>query len=62
MYIAEIEDGVWLAFGNGDPCRTLVKDSARKFDMKSQAWRATEKAQAIPHRKGFPYALIEEIS
>jgi len=31
MYIVEIDDGVWLAPWVGDPGRTLVKESARKY-------------------------------
>ena len=30
-YIVELEPGVWLARGQGDPCRTVVKESARRY-------------------------------
>jgi len=30
-YIIELEPGVWLARGQGDPCRTLVRAKARKY-------------------------------
>lgn len=30
--IVELEDGVYLADGNGDPPRTLIKENAKQFD------------------------------
>ncbi len=37
MYIVELEFGVWLAPWDGDPGRTLKKESARKFHTKADA-------------------------
>ena len=64
MYIVEIEDGVYLAPWDGDPGRTLVKESAKKFKTKSSAMQAKKTAQSIPHRLargGFPNARIEGV-
>jgi hypothetical protein len=60
MYIVEIEEGVWLSPWDGDPGRTLVKDSAKQFKTENDAGKALGKARALPHRNGFPYAKIEE--
>lgn len=44
MYIVEIEAGVWLAPWEGDPGRTLVRDSAKRFRLASSAFKALSKA------------------
>jgi len=31
MWIVEIDEGVWLAPWQGDPGRTLVKESAKRY-------------------------------
>ena len=38
--VVELEKGVWLAPWKGDPGRTLVQSSARKFNSKHSARRA----------------------
>jgi len=62
MWIVEIETGVWLATWDGDPGRTLVKDSAKQFKSEQSAGRALGKARAILHRNGFPHAKVEPIT
>ena len=32
-WIVELEPGVWMAQGNGDPPRTCIAEHARKFDV-----------------------------
>jgi hypothetical protein len=44
MYIVEIEAGVWLAPWSGDPGRTLVRDSAKRFRLASSAFKALSEA------------------
>lgn len=31
QYVVELEEGCWLAEGEGDPCRTLVRGTAWVF-------------------------------
>ena len=38
-FIAELETNVWIAKGNGDPARTIVKKNARKFKTHLKAER-----------------------
>lgn len=45
MYIVELEEGVFLAPGEGDPSRTLVKASAKRFLFSAWAARALTKAR-----------------
>ena len=52
-YIAEIEPGVWIANGFGDPPRTLIKDNARRFTDKRLASMAIRRARKF---KPFPAA------
>jgi hypothetical protein len=44
MYIVELEKGVWLAPGDGDPSRTLKKENAKQFRTTSSANRALKNA------------------
>lgn len=51
-YIIELEKGVWLTTGCGDPPRTLVVENARRYPTKSNAensWKYYKRANA--HRK-----------
>lgn len=51
-YIIEFEQGVYFADIYGDPGRTLKIESAKKFQLKSEAQRALLKAKReYPHRK-----------
>lgn len=45
-YIIELEEGVYLADGIGDPARTTVKGNARKFSSSVSAYRSLKKALA----------------
>jgi len=44
MYIVEIEPGVWLATWQGDPGRTLVENSAKKYPSARSAFSAIARA------------------
>ncbi len=44
-WIVEIEQGLWLAKWQGDPGRTLVKDSARMYDSQFAAQCALQRAR-----------------
>ena len=46
-FIVRLEDGVWLADGDGDPPRTLVRDNARVFDSVFEASWAIGMARAM---------------
>jgi hypothetical protein len=37
MYIVELEKGVWLAPGQGDPARTLKIENAKQYKRKNWA-------------------------
>ena len=43
--IIELEKGVWLASGVGDPPRTLIQMSAREFYTMKKALEALEEAR-----------------
>jgi len=55
-YIVKLEDGVWLADGDGDPPRTIVRHNANRFITLYAAGRALAKAQRI---QPFRSAAIE---
>lgn len=57
-FIVEIETGVWLAPWEGDPGRTLVRSSAKRFVTRQSARRAL--ANACMYHP-FKAAKIEEI-
>jgi len=44
-WIVELEDGVWLASGTGDPARTLVRDNAKRFNTLAAALFAIRDAR-----------------
>lgn len=44
VWIVELEKGVWLADGRGDPPRTLVRDNARRFRSEIGAYQALQEA------------------
>lgn len=50
LVIVELEPGVWLAEGEGDPPRTLVKDSAKRFQSGPAAVGALCRARAFSGR------------
>lgn len=43
--IIELEEGVWLADGEGDPPRTLVMENAKDFANMKEATEALAKAR-----------------
>jgi hypothetical protein len=45
MYIVKLEKGVWLAPWDGDPGRTLKKENAKEFKLKSDANHALIQAR-----------------
>ena len=45
MWIVKLEPGVWLADGDGDPPRTLVRDNAKRFSTYQTAWLALDEAR-----------------
>ncbi len=53
----QLEPGVWLADGEGDPPRTLIEDNAREFDSKKEALAALTKARQY---SPFKNAVLEE--
>lgn len=50
-YIVQLEEGVWLAPWSGDPGRTLVQESAKRYGTKRGASLALREA-----RKCRPFA------
>lgn len=57
MYIVQLEEGVWLADGEGDPCLTLVKENAKRYGKFSNAKQGLSNARAY---KPFANARIFE--
>lgn len=49
--IVELEKGVWLADGEGDPPRTLVKENAKEFDMDEALKALAEARKFRPFKK-----------
>lgn len=61
LVIVELEPGVWLADGEGDPPRTLVKASAKRFQTGPAAVGALCRARGI-YGRAFDDALIVYIN
>ena len=53
----ELESGVWLADGEGDPARTLVEENAAEFVSMQAAMVALSAARAF---RPFKNALIHD--
>ncbi len=60
MWIVELEDGVWLAAGLGDPGRTLRVKNARRYTSEKGAavalgmarkWRPFARARVVEARR-----------
>ena len=52
LYVVQLDDGCWLADGEGDPPRTLVKANARRFTTPLKAGRGVHAArQYRPFRR-----------
>ena len=47
MYLVELEPGVYLARGQGDPPRTLVRDLARRYPSAVRAALALDWARTF---------------
>lgn len=52
----QLEKGVWLADGDGDPSRTLVEENAKEFNSNDKAIRALSKARKY---RSFKNAVIQ---
>lgn len=59
-YICKLETGVFIATWSGNPGRTLVLENAKRFNFKSTAWRAIERAQRIRPFKNANVLVVEE--
>jgi len=59
MYIVQLEEGVWLADGEGDPCRTNVKGNAKRFKAFKTAKWALSAARGF---RLFASARIQEVA
>ncbi len=53
----QLEMGVWLADGDGDPPRTLIEDNAKEFNSEKEALVALTKAREYSL---FKNAVLEE--
>ncbi len=53
----QLEPGVWLTEGDGDPPRTTVEANATEFTTQAQALKAIQEARE--YRK-FPRAVVVE--
>jgi hypothetical protein len=56
-YIVKLGDGCWLTRGMGDPSRTRLRESAQRYDDKSQATYALGYARRF---RDFDDAVIEQ--
>ena len=56
--VIRLEEGVWLADGEGDPPRTLKKENAKVFNSNADAKNALHAAREF---RMFWHALFEEI-
>ena len=55
MWIVELDKTCWLAPWAGDPGRTLVRDSARKYKSEVAAERSLARA-----KKAYPFRDLSE--
>jgi len=44
-YRVQLESGVWLADGDGDPARTLVEENAKQFPTQDAALKGLAEAR-----------------
>ena len=63
-YTVELEEGVWLDTGDGDPSRTLRQEKAARFDTTTDAVKAVMAArkfrpfkEATIHNEWEPHEL-----
>ena len=57
-YYVELEQGVWLADGEGDPTRTLDEKNAKKFNSLPKAHRALTEARKYRPFEGAKIEII----
>ena len=58
--IVQLEEGVYLADGEGDPPRTMIKENAKKFDSVYHALKAISDARKFrSFRNAKPVNLYE---
>ena len=57
-WTVELEPGVWLAHGRGDPARTLRPDYAKQFATERAAKRALQAARKF---RLFANAVVWEV-
>lgn len=56
QYVVQLDDGVWLASGDGDPPRTLKLENAARFATNRKAVIALCEARKFrPFRRGQVY-------
>ena len=60
-YIVQIGKDCWLAPWEGDPGRTLVKDSARRFSSITSANRAITEARKVRPASRYTIVSVETI-
>lgn len=53
----QLEEGVWLAEGRGDPPRTLVEEDAKEFENEVDALAALTNARKF---RPFKNAILQE--
>jgi hypothetical protein len=53
--VVELENGVWIAEGEGDPPRTIIPENARRFPNITEACKALIEARKY---RPFPNATI----
>lgn len=58
MWIVSLESGCWLAAGEGDPPRTVVRENAKRFATYQSAERELLGAQRT---RPFPNAAVEGV-
>lgn len=58
MFIVELEASVWLAPWDGDPGRTLARESAKTFRTEAAAHKAIEEARKY---RRFKKVIVEQV-
>jgi len=57
-YMVELETGVYLTDGEGDPPRTLIRDNAALYGDKGTALAALDRARKVAPFRKFKNAQI----
>ena len=61
MFIIELDPDCWIAPWSGDPGRTLVKESAKKYKTKKGAAIYLGMVKKYPWRNGYPDSKVVEV-